>query len=102
MSPAVVLAIVVATQNVDDQATESMRATAAEALGSEDAVVLREVDETGDPETLRIERLVNARTAAQVLWLDGTHTRAQVRVHVAETNRWIERTIEFAVVDTPT
>lgn len=102
MSPVVVLAIVIATQNVDDQATDSMRATAVEALGSEDAVVVREVDETGDAETLRIERLVNAQTAAQILWLDGTHTRARVRVHVAEGNRWIERTIVFAVVDTPT
>ncbi len=102
MSPVVVLAIVIATQNVDDQATDSMRATAVEALGSEDAVVVREVDETGDDETLRIERLVHAQTAAQILWLDDTHTRARVRVHVAEGNRWTERTIEFAVVDTPT
>jgi hypothetical protein len=102
MSPVVVLAIVIATQNVDDQATDSMRATAVEALGSEDAVVLREVDETGDAETLRIEKLVNAQTAAQILWLDDSHTRARVRVHVAEGNRWTERTIEFAVVDTPT
>ncbi len=102
MSPAVVLAIVIATQNVDDQATDSMRATAVEALGSEDAVVVREVDETGDAETLRIEHLVHAQTAAQILWLDGTHTRARVRVHVAEGDRWTERTIEFAVVDTPT
>jgi len=101
MSPVVVLAIVVATQNVDDQATESMRATAAEALGSEDAVVLREVDDTTDGETLRIERLVHAQAAAQVLWLDAAHTRARARVHVAETNQWTERTIEFAVVDTP-
>ena len=101
MLPTVVLAIVIATQNVDDQATDSMRATAVEALGSEDAVVIREVDETGDEETLRIERLVHAQTAAQILWLDGTHTRARVRVHVAEGNRWTERTIEFAVVDTP-
>jgi hypothetical protein len=102
MSPVVVLAIVIATQNVDDQATDSMRATAVEALGSEDAVVVREVDETGDDETLRIERLVHAQTAALILWLDGTHTRARVRVHVADGNRWTERTIEFAIVDTPT
>jgi hypothetical protein len=102
MTPAVVLAIVVATQNVDDQATESMRTTAAEALGSEDAVVVREVEEADDAETLRIERLVNSQTAAQIVWLDGTHTRARVRVHVVETDRWTERTIVFAVVDTPT
>ena len=100
MTPAVVLAIVVATQNVDDQATESMRATAAEALGSEDAVVVREVDDTTDGETLRIESLVHAQAAAQVMWLDPAHTRARARVHVAETNDWIERTIVFAVVDT--
>ena len=102
MSPAVVLAIVVATQNVDDQATESMRITAGEALGSEDAVVVREVDEASDAETLRIERLVHAQTAAQIVWLDGAHTRARVRVHVVETDRWTERTIVFAIVDTPT
>jgi hypothetical protein len=100
MSAAVVLAIVVATQNVDDQATESMRATAVEALGSEDAVVVRESDDTTDSETLRIERLVRAQTAAQVIWLDAAHTRARARVHVAESNQWTERTIEFAVVDT--
>jgi hypothetical protein len=100
MSPAVVLAIVVATQNVDDQATESMRATAGEALGSEDAVVVREVDDTSDGETLRIERAVRAQAAAQVVWLDAAHTRARARVHVAETNEWTERTIVFAVVDT--
>jgi hypothetical protein len=100
MTPAVVLAIVVATQNVDDQATESMRTTAAEALGSEDAVVVREVDDTTDGETLRIESLVHAQAAAQVMWLDPAHTRARARVHVAETNDWIERTIVFAVVDT--
>ena len=100
MSAAVVLAIVVATQNVDDQATESMVSTAVEALGSEDAVVVRESDDTTDGETLRIERLVRAQTSAQVLWLDAAHTRARARVHVAATNRWTERTIEFAVVDT--
>jgi hypothetical protein len=102
MSPAVVLAIVVATQNVDDQATESMRTTAAEALGGEDYVVVREVDETDDSETLRIERLVRAQTVAQIAWLDAAHTRARVRVHVAETDRWTERTMVFAVVDTAT
>ncbi len=100
MSPAVVLAIVVATQNVDDQATESMRATAAEALGDENAVVVRETEESTDGETLRIEQLVHAQTAAQIAWLDAAHTRARVRVHVAETNRWTERTMVFAVVDT--
>ena len=100
MTPVVVLAIVVATQNVDDQATESMRTTAAEALGSEDAVEVREVDDTSDAETLRIERLVHAQTAAQILWLDEAHTRARVRVHVADKNEWTERTIVFAVVDT--
>jgi hypothetical protein len=100
MTPAVVLAIVVATQNVDDQATESMRTTAAEALGSEDAVVVREDDDTTDGETLRIENLVHAQAAAQVTWLDPAHTRARARVHVAESNDWIERTIVFAVVDT--
>ncbi len=102
MSPAVVLAIVIATQNVDDQATESMRSTAAEALGGENTVEVREVDEASDAETLRIEHLVHAQTSAQIVWLDAAHTRARARVHVAETNRWTERTIVFAVVDTAT
>jgi len=100
MSPAVVLAIVVATHNVDDQATEAMRATAAEALGSADAVVVREVEVPSDSEALRIERLLHAQTAAQVVWLDGAHTRARLRVHAVETGRWLERTIAFSSVDT--
>ena len=100
MSPAVVLAIVVATQNADDQATEAMRVTAAEALGSEDAVVVRELEVPSDGEALRIERAVPAQTVAQVVWLDPAHTRARVRVHAVETGRWTERTIVFSSVDT--
>ena len=100
MSPAVVLAIVVATHNVDDQATEAMRATAAEALGGEDTVVVRELDAISDAEALRIERRIAAQAVAQVEWLDPEHTRARVRVHAVENNRWVERIITFAVVDT--
>lgn len=100
MSPAVVLAIVVATQNADDQATEAMRVTAAEALGNEDAVVVREVEVPSDGEALRIERAIPAQTVAQVVWLDPAHTRARVRVHVGQTGRWTERTIVFSSVDT--
>ncbi len=100
MSPAVVLAIVVATQNVDDQATEAMRATAAEALGGEDTVVVRELDAISDAEALRIEHRIAAQAVAQVQWLDPEHTRARVRVHAVENSRWSERTITFAVVDT--
>jgi hypothetical protein len=101
MSPAVVLAIVVATQNVDDKATEAMRATAVEALGSEDAVVVRAVEVPSDSEALRVERLLHAKTAAQVVWLDAAHTRARLRVHAVESGRWLERTIAFSSVDTP-
>jgi hypothetical protein len=100
MSPAVVLAILVATQNVDDPATEALRATAAEALGSEDAVVVRGVEVPSDGEALRIERSVRSQAVAQVVWLDAPHTRARLRVHATETGRWIERTIVFSTVDT--
>jgi hypothetical protein len=101
VSAAIVLAIVVATQNVDDQATEAMRATAAEAIGGEDSVVVREVEVPSDAESLRIERTVHARNVALVVWLDTVHTRARVRVHVADTGRWTERSIAFSPVDTP-
>jgi hypothetical protein len=102
MTPAaIVLAIVVATHNVDDQATESMQATAAEALGGEDTVVVREVETPSDAEALRIERSLHSQTVAQVVWLDDARTRARVRVHVAENNRWSERVIAFSNVDTP-
>lgn len=100
MTPAVVLAIIVATQNVDDQATEAMRSTAAEAVGGDESVVIREMEGLSDGEALRIEQLVHAQAVAQVTWLDPEHTRARVRVHVVETARWSERTITFAVVDT--
>jgi hypothetical protein len=102
MSAIIVLVIVVATQNVDDQATESMRATAAEAIGGEDAVVMRELETPSDPESLRIERSLHSLAVAQVVWLDAARTRASVRVHVAETNRWTERTVVFKDIDTPT
>jgi hypothetical protein len=101
MSPAVVLAIIVATHNVDDQATEAMRATAAEALGGEDYVLVHEVEAPSDDEALRVERSIHAQAAAEVVWLDLARTRARVRVHVAETNRWTERTVAFSSVDTP-
>jgi hypothetical protein len=100
VSAAIVLAIVVATQNIDDDATEAMRATAAEAIGGEDSVVVREVEVPSDAEALRIERTVHARNVAQVVWLDTTHTRARVRVHVSDTGRWTERSITFSAVDT--
>jgi hypothetical protein len=77
-----------------------MRLTAAEALGNEDAVVVREVEVPSDGEALRIERAVPSQTVAQVAWLDPAHTRARVRVHAAETGRWTERTIVFSSVDT--
>src|SRR6266700_1414259 len=101
MSAAIVLAIVIATHDVDDQATEAMRATAAEALGSEDVVAVREVEVPSDAEALRIERSLRSKTVAEVVWLDAARTRARVRVHVVETNRWTERTIAFSSVDTP-
>ncbi|HET6151264.1 MAG TPA: hypothetical protein VFH68_27250 [Polyangia bacterium] len=100
MSPAVVLAIVIATHDVDDRATEAMRATAAEALGSEEAVAVRDVEAPSDGEALRIERAIRAQAVAQVVWLDVAHTRARLRVHAVKTGRWIERTITFSNVDT--
>jgi hypothetical protein len=102
MSAAIVLAIVVATQNVDDQATEAMRATAAEAIGGEDSVLVREVDVPSDREALKTERGVHAMAVAQLTWLDDGHTHARLRVHVAETDRWTERPIAFSAVDSPT
>ena len=101
MSTAIVLAIVIATQDVDDQATDAMRATAAEALGSEDVVAVREVAAPSDSEALRIEQSLRSKTVAEVTWLDAARTRARVRVHVVETNRWTERIIAFSSVDTP-
>jgi hypothetical protein len=101
MSPAVVLAIVIATHDVDDQATEAMRATAAEALGSPEAVAVRNVEVPSDGEALRVERSIRAQAVGQVVWLDAAHTRARLRVHAVETDRWIERTIAFSTVDTP-
>ena len=102
MQAAIVLAIIVATQNVDDQATEAMRATAAEAIGGEDSVLVREVDVPTDREALKTERAVHAMAVAQLTWLDEGHTRARLRVHVAETDRWTERPIAFNAVDSPT
>jgi hypothetical protein len=101
MSPAVVLAIIVATETADDQATDAMRMAAAEALGGEDLVVIDDAEQPSDPDALRVEKSVRARAAAHVVWIDPAHTRARVRLHVADNGRWTERTIAFERADTP-
>jgi hypothetical protein len=100
MQAVIVLAIIVATGNSDDQAIEAMRAAASEALGAEEFVAVREVEPASDDEALRIERSVKARSIVQVSWLDAGRSRARLRLHVAHSDHWTVRTISFDQADT--
>jgi hypothetical protein len=100
MSAAVVLAIIVVGDEGRSTATEAMRLAADEALGAEDLVAVREADVLSDREALRAERSLGAIAAVQVTWIEPARTEVRVRLHIAKTNRWIDRVIRFDEADT--
>jgi hypothetical protein len=101
MTPAIVLAILVASNDAQSAETRAMRVAAAEALGSEALVTVREQPSLSDDAALTAEDQLRAASVVQVMWLDAARTSARVRLHVAETRVWIDRTVTFSPADTP-
>ena len=99
MSVIVVLAIIVAAGEGHSPATSAMVAASSEAVGSWASVQVHEAAPPSDDEASRIETTTSPRAVAEVLWLDAHHERARLRLHVARTNRWVDRTIEFTATD---
>jgi hypothetical protein len=100
MTAAVVLAIIVVSDEARSPATEAMRLAAAEGLGAEELIAVRRADVLSDREALRVERSLGAIAAVQVTWIGPARTEVRVRLHLAQTNRWIDRVISFDEADT--
>jgi hypothetical protein len=99
MSAVVILAIIVASGEAHSPVTSAMVAASEEALGAEISVQVREAAPPSDEEASRIEAAAAPRAIAEVLWSDAAHEHAHLRVHVARTDRWVDRTIDFVDAD---
>jgi hypothetical protein len=99
MSAVVILAIIVASGEGQSPATSAMVVASQEALGADVSVQVHEATDTSDQEVSRIEAATSPRAVAEVLWADAAHEHAHLRVHVARTDRWVDRTIDFVVAD---
>jgi hypothetical protein len=99
MTAVLMLAILVASGEGESPATSAMVAAASEALGAGGDVRLSAAATPSDAEALRVESAMTARAVAQLLWLDDAHAHARLRVHVARTDRWVDRAITFDAAD---
>jgi hypothetical protein len=96
-----VLIILVATGGADPTSASMARATR-EALGVDARVEVRETGHRpGDMDALAVERDVHPDAVVELSWADANAEEATLRVHVARSDRWIDRTIGFAISDAP-
>jgi hypothetical protein len=100
MTPATVLAILVATGEANLPATTSMAAAAAEVVGEPHSVEVVEVGRLSDAEALRVERELGTLAVATLTWPDSDRRRARLRLYAVRANRWIDRELEFVAADT--
>jgi hypothetical protein len=101
MTPAAVLAILVATGEAHAAPTAAMAAAAAEVLGDQGGVRVVEAGALTDAESVRVERELGVRAVVALAWQDTDRLRARLRLHAARTDRWIDRELDFAAGDTP-
>jgi hypothetical protein len=101
MTPAAILAILVATGEAHAAPTTAMAAAAAEVIGDPRGVRVVEASALADTEALRVERELGTRAVVALAWADADHLRARLRLHAARTDRWIDRELDFASGDTP-
>jgi hypothetical protein len=99
MSAAVILAIIVASGESQSPATRALVAACSDALGAGVSVELHEAATPSDREAAKLEAATGPRAVAEVLWSGAGHVSARVRLHVARTDRWIDRTIDFEAAD---
>jgi hypothetical protein len=100
MTGAAILAIVVATSEINDPATAIMIGAAGEALGPAVAIRLLGADLPDDADLLQIERETGAGAVVTLVWRDATRLRARVRLHVAASGHTTTRELVFSEADT--
>lgn len=99
MADPVTLFILVAAGERPDL-TRAMAGATRDALGANAVVVVREVaTEPSDPEALAIEHSENADAVAELSWTDARHQQASVKLHIAQDQRWVERSVGFLRLD---
>jgi hypothetical protein len=100
MTGAAILAIVVATSEINDPATAIMIGAAGESLGSDVAIRLLAADQPDDVDALRIERETGAGAVVTLVWRDASRLRARMRLHVAASGHTTTRELVFSEADT--
>jgi hypothetical protein len=101
MTPAAVLAIVVAAGEAHSAASTAMQAAAIEVVGEPEGVRVVEAAAVSDAEAVRVERALGVRAVVALAWGDADRLQARLRLHAARTDRWIDRDFVFAAADTP-
>ena len=90
----------IAVGEASNPATVTLRATAQESLGSGTSILLVETVQPTDAESLRVERELGAGVVVLLVWRESAHLHAVLRLHVANSNRWVTREIGFSSEDT--
>src|SRR6478752_1810829 len=100
MTGAAILAIVVATSEINDPATVIMIAAAGETLGPEVAIRLLGANQPEESDPLRIERETGAGAVVSLVWRDASRLRARIRLHVAASGHTTTRELVFSEAGT--
>jgi hypothetical protein len=98
MSGALTLIVFVAGTEPDSDVATSLARAAREALGADARIDLRAGSPT-DEDAVDEERRGQAAAVVELSFLDPKHRAGRLRVHVAQSGRWLERSIGFAVTD---
>ena len=100
MAGALTLIIFVASGDSDDSTSRSMLRATRSALGAQSHVELREArDPASDTQALAAEQRSHVDAVVEVTWTEGEHRQATLRVHMARSDRWVDRSIGFHASD---
>jgi hypothetical protein len=97
---AAVVAVIVAAGEARAPVTEALVKAAKEAVGSAAEIKVSEASPPSDRAVLRVETALEAVATVALVWDDDEFLAARTRLHVARTDRWISREIEFQPADT--
>ncbi len=100
MAGAVTLVLLVAAGDATNATTRSMARATREALGPNLHLVVRPTNgEPTDGEALRVERSEGADVVVELAWADPKQRQATLRVHLARSGHWLQRSIGFQPSD---
>jgi len=95
MSLNVVIGILMAVHDGQAPMTAALSGALNEALGPTSSIVIRQAASVSDSDALGLEAELHATAVVELAWAGPSRTRAAVRIHLAGTDRWIARQIDF-------